>query len=113
MAAAAPGDLRLPSDRPLRVYAEIYGLAVERGVSRYDVEYAVEPVGAGRPTPPGGPPRTSFRFRREQPARSVTVESLVIDPGRLPRGRYRLRLVVADALANARSASAPLEFELR
>jgi hypothetical protein len=43
----------------------------------------------------------------------VTVESLVVDPGRLPRGRYRLLLVVTDALANARSASAPLEFELR
>jgi hypothetical protein len=43
----------------------------------------------------------------------VIVESLVIDPGRLPRGRYRLRLIVSDALVNARSASAPLEFELR
>jgi tetratricopeptide (TPR) repeat protein len=113
MAAAAPGNLRLPQDRPLRVYAEIYGLAVDGGVSRYDVEYAVERIGVGAPSPARGPRRTSFRFRREQPARSVTVESLVVDPGRLPRGRYRLLLVVTDALANARSASAPLEFELR
>ena len=113
MAAAAPAGLRLPSDRPLRAYAEIYGLSAEGGVSRYDVEYAVEPVGAGAPSPLGGPRRTSFRFRRERAARSVTVESLVIDPGRLPRGRYRLRLVVTDLLAGARSASAPLEFELR
>jgi len=113
MAAAAPAGLRLPHDRPLRVYAEVYGLAAEGGISRYDVEYAVERIGVGAPSPAGGPRRTSFRFRRERPARSVTVESLVVDPGRLPRGRYRLLLVVTDALANARTASAPLEFELR
>jgi hypothetical protein len=113
MAAAAPGDLRLPIDRPLRVYAEVYGLTDARGVSRYDVEYSVESIGVGAPLRAGAPRRTSFRFRREQPARSVIVESLVIDPGRLPGGRYRLRLVVSDALSNARSASAPLEFELR
>lgn len=113
MAAAAPASLRLPPDQPLRVYAEVYGLATESGVSRYDVEYAVERIGAGVLSLPGGQSRTSFRFRREQPARSVTIESLLVDPGRLPRGRYRLRLIVTDALGGARSASAPLEFELR
>jgi tetratricopeptide (TPR) repeat protein len=113
MAAAAPAELHFPADRPLRVYAEIYGLAVAGGLSHYDVEYAVDRVGAAAPPLRGAPPRTSFRFRRERPAQSVTVESLVVDPGRLPRGRYRLRLVVTDALSGSRRESSPLEFDLR
>jgi tetratricopeptide (TPR) repeat protein len=113
MAAAAPGDLRLPRDRPLRVYAEVYGLATRSGFSHFDVEYAVERLGPDDPTARAPARRTSFRFRRERPAQSLTIESLVIDPGRLPGGRYRLRLLVSDALAGARSASAPIEFELR
>jgi hypothetical protein len=106
MAAAAPGDLRLHRERPLRFYAEVYGLAASNGRSRYDAEYAFERVGAGARL-------TAVRFRREQPAGDVTVESLVVDPGRLARGRYRLRLRVRDAIAGRRAASATLEFELR
>lgn len=113
IAAAARADLRFPGDRPLRVYAEIYGLAAERGVFRYDVEYTVEPIGLSAPSAAGGPRPTSFRFRREQPARSITIESLVVDPGRLPPGRYRLRLVATDALSGAHAASTPVDFELR
>ncbi len=106
MAAAAPGDLRLHRERPLRFYAEVYGLSAADGRSRCDAEYAFERVGAGARL-------TAVRFRREQPASDVTVESLVVDPGRLARGRYRLRLRVRDALAGRRAASATLEFELR
>jgi hypothetical protein len=112
MERAAPPRLALPAGRPIRFYAEVYGLVPRDGVSRYDVEYAVERVGAGSLLL-GGPRRTSFRFRREQPARAVTVETLVVDPGRLPRGRYRLRLILTDAISGARSASVPLEFTLR
>jgi hypothetical protein len=112
MERAAPPRLALPGRRPVRFYAEVYGLVPRDGVTRYDVEYAVERVGAGGLLL-GGPRRSSFRFRREQPARAVTVETLVVDPGRLPRGRYRLRLILTDATSGARSASAPLEFTLQ
>jgi tetratricopeptide (TPR) repeat protein len=111
MVAASPTALHLPRDRPLRFYAEVYGLAAVDGTSRYEVEYRFEPAphGANGAAPPGRP--TTVRFRREQPARSVTVETLVVDPGRLAPGRYRVHLEVRDA--GRRAASASLEFEIR
>ena len=107
MIAAAPARLGLAHDRPLRLYAEVYGLTQAAGRSRFDAEYRFEPLGRARAAP------TSVRFRRDAPARSATVESLVIDPGRLAPGRYRLRLVVRDALAGTRAASGAVEFDLR
>ncbi len=108
MLAAAPPRLRLARGRPLRVYAEVYGLAAVDGRSRYEAEYRFEPAGRG-----AGARRTTVRFEREQPAQSVTVESLVMDPGRLAPGRYRLWLQVRDATLVRRAASARLEFEVR
>jgi tetratricopeptide (TPR) repeat protein len=114
MVAAAPSRLRLAAGRPLRFYAEVYGLAARDGVSRYDAAYVFERLGGrGALGLRGVPLPTSFAFQREQPVRRVTIESLVIDPGRLPPGRYRLRLEVRDAVADARAASTTLEFELR
>jgi tetratricopeptide (TPR) repeat protein len=114
MVAAAPSRLRLAAGRPLRFYAEVYGLASRDGVSRYDAAYVFERLGGrGVLGLRGVPLPTSFAFQREQPVRRITVESLVIDPGRLPPGRYRLRLEVRDAVADERAASATLEFELR
>ena len=114
MVAAAPSRLRLAAGRPLRFYAEVYGLASRDGVSRYDAAYVFERLGGrGGLRLRGVSLPTSFAFQREQPERRVTIESLAIDPGRLPPGRYRLRLEVRDAVADARAASATLEFELR
>ncbi len=108
MIAAAPPRLRFAREQPLRVYAEVYGLAILDGRSRYEAEYRFEPAGRG-----AGGRRTAVRFHREQPAQSVTIESLVVDPGRLPPGRYRLWLEVRDGTLVRRAASARLEFELR
>ena len=114
MARAAPARLRLPAAEPVRFYAELYGLAATAGASRYEASYVFERladrVGAADRD---GRRRTAIRFRREGPVRRVTVESLVIDPGRLPPGHYRLRLEIRDAVADARAVSATLEFELR
>ena len=57
--------------------------------------------------------RTTVRFRRDQAARSVTIESLIVDPGRLAPGRYRVWLQVRDGTLVRRAASARLEFEVR
>jgi tetratricopeptide (TPR) repeat protein len=108
MLAAAPPRLRLDRERPLRVYAEVYGLAAASGRSRYEAEYRFEPVSRR-----AAAQRTTVRFHREQPAQGVTIETLVVDPGRLAPGRYRLWVQVRDATVNLRAASARLEFELR
>ena len=113
MTAAAPGGLRLRREGPLRLYAEVYGLAAEDGRSRYDAEYRFERAGGRAGRPAAAERLTTVRFGRDQPARSVTVETLVIDPGRLASGRYRLRLWVRDTIGGRRAASASLEFELR
>ncbi len=111
--AAAPAALRLPADRPLRVYAEIYGLDAADGVSRYDAVYRFERADGGFL---GLHPRshiTTIAFSREREPADPAVETLVIDPGRLPRGHYRLTLEARDAVGGARAASALLEFDLR
>ena len=110
MVAAAPSRLRLPQDQPLRVYAEVYGLAAEAGRVRYEAEYRFEPADSAGPASQRR--RTSVRFQREQAAGDLTIESLVIDPGRLQRGRYRLTLRVNDTVADVRAASGSLVLEL-
>ncbi len=110
--AAAPPALRLPARRPLRVYAEIYGLEASGGDARYEATYRFE----GRTRPWLGlfarHHATTIAFRRTVPAADPAIESLVIDPGRLPPGHYRLRLEVRDALSGAHATSATLEFDL-
>lgn len=109
--AAAPAGLRLPLLRPLRVYAEVYGLAAADGALRYDAVYRFERTGgffglARRHV-------TTVSFNREHPPADPAIETLVIDPGRLPRGHYRLTLEVHDVVRGARAASAVLQFDLR
>jgi hypothetical protein len=107
MEAAAPPRLRLPVGDPLRFYAEVYGLPLRRG-TRYEVAYVFERTGSRR-----GGVHTTIAFRRETAETTTTVESLVLDPGRLVVGPYRLRLEVRDATTGARASSPPLHFELR
>ena len=114
MARAAPVSLRVPAAAPLRFYAELYGLAVSGGVSRYEASYVFEHIPGRHAAPdPSAGRRTRIGFSREATAGPVTVESLVIDPGRFPAGRYRMRLEIRDVIAGARAASTSLEFELR
>jgi tetratricopeptide (TPR) repeat protein len=110
--AAAPAALRLPAERPLRVYAEVYGLATTAGVVRYDAAYRFERAGGGLLGLRRRGHVISFAFSRERPGAGAAVETLVIDPGRLPRGHYRLTLEARDAVNGTRAASAALEFDL-
>lgn len=107
MAAAAPARLRLAGDRPLRLYAEVYGLTAVEGRSHYTATYRFEAAGQ-RATQRG----TTVRFRRTQPWDSLTIESLVVDPGRLAPGRYRVSLEVHETAGPRRAAGSSLEFEI-
>jgi hypothetical protein len=114
MEAGAPAGLRLSDEEPMRLLAEVYGLSSRDGAARYEATYRFERetrgwfgLGGRRVTV------STISFTREQPAALRVVESLVIDPGRLPRGRYRAHLLIADGLSGTRAASASLEFNLR
>ncbi len=111
-AAAAPA-LRLRARQPLRVYAELYGLGSADGVSRYDAAYRFERTSRGWLGALSRRHVTTISFRRTIPAADPAIESLVIDPGRLPRGHYRLVLEIDDAVRGTRAASGTLDFELR
>jgi GWxTD domain-containing protein len=110
---AAPAGLRLRAEAPMRFYAEVYGLGEAGGAARYQAVYRFERMSGGFLGLGGRSALTTLGFTREAPAGRVLIESLVIDPGRLPRGRYRLVLEVLDDLRGSRAASAALEFELR
>lgn len=113
MEAAAPGGLRLSAHAPLRVYAEVYGLAARGGVVTYEATYRFERV---ERTFLGLSRRrriTTIAVNRELPAAEWHVETLRVDPGRLPRGHYRLVLEISDPVRGASAASSTLEFDLR
>ncbi len=111
--AAAPGALRLPAGQPLRVYAELYGLDAAAGVARYDAVYRFERTTRGWLGALSRHRVVTITFRRTVPAADPALESLVIDPGRLPRGHYRLVLEIRDAVRGATAESGTLDFDLR
>lgn len=111
--AAAPPALQLPAGQSLRIYAEIYGLGADSGASRYDAVYRFERARSGLLRFLAPARTTSVAFRRMQAATDPTVETLVVDPGRLPRGHYLLTLEVQDAVRGTSAASATIEFDLR
>jgi len=112
MTAAAPAGLRLTHDRPLRVYAEVYGLPATEGVMRYQAHYRFERIGGGF-LGIGDRRVTTIAFTRQSHATPRVPETIVVDPGRLPRGRYRLRLEIVDERHVTRASSADVTFELR
>jgi len=114
LAAHAPAGLTVAAARPMRVYAEVYGLGRRGGIERYEARYRFERIDGGFLSIGGRRERvTTITFEREQPFDPRTVETLVVDPGRLPRGRYRLALEIADAQRGMSAASAAMEFQLR
>jgi len=110
---AAPRTLQLPAGRAVRIYAEIYGLSRDSGSTRYDAVYRFERVRTGLLRLLSPTRVTAVSFRRVQAATDPTIETLVVDPGRLPRGHYRLTLQVQDAARGTTAASSRLEFDLR
>jgi tetratricopeptide (TPR) repeat protein len=106
MARAMPASLVIERrGRPLTLYAELYDLPDRRGTAEYDVVYTFEPVGRGSPV--------SFSFSRTVPATSTTLERLVVQPGQVPPGRYRVTLAVRDRILGLRAGAVSLDVTLR
>ncbi len=108
----APPGLVLEASRLLRVYAELYHMGERDSMVHYTVEYRFE---RSVRTLLGGRRQraTVIGFARAGAFTPRIVESLVIDPGRLPPGRYRLQLLVTDDVRGVRTGSAVIEFRLR
>jgi hypothetical protein len=108
-----PVDLVYPASTPLASYVEIYGLTPDRdGRSHYHLRYSFEPVRSlvGKLFASARP--VVFEFDRQTES-STSFERLIIQPDRLPGGRYRVTLSVTDRTRNVKSESAQLEIEIR
>ncbi len=112
--AGIPADLVYHAGAPLAAYAEIYGLGADAaGISRYVVRYTFAPVRSFLARALGGAHPVVFEFTREGPAQDVTVEQLVLEPGRVPPGRYRVTIGVTDVRRNIKSESVALDITIR
>jgi len=108
-----PADLVYPAGAPLAVYLEAYGLAADpNGRSQYRVRYQFEPVRSLAARLLSGARPVVFEFDRSVFA-STAAEQLVIDPDKLPAGRYRVTVVVTDLQRNVKSESAALDVTIR
>ena len=108
-----PADLVYRAGEPLAAYVEVYGLTADpSGRSQYRVRYEFEPVrslparlvGVARPV--------VFEFDRTAFASRI-AEQLVIEPDKVPAGRYRVTVVVTDLQRNVKSRSAALDVTIR
>jgi hypothetical protein len=108
-----PADLVYPAATPLAAYVEVYGLTADpSGRAQYRVRYEFEPVRSLTARLFRGARPVVFEFDRSVAA-SATAERLVIDPDKLPAGRYRVTVVVTDLQRNVKSESAALEVTVR
>jgi hypothetical protein len=67
--------------------------------------YTFAPVGHGSPV--------SFSFSRTVPATTTVIERLVVQPGQVPAGRYRVSLAVRDHILSLRTGAVSLDVTLR
>jgi GWxTD domain-containing protein len=96
MARAMPPDLAIRREgRPLAIYFELYDLPDRDGVADYRLEYAFQPVEGGS--------RVSFAFVRTAPAAPTIVERLLVQPGQVPPGTYRISVTVHDRVLGLRT----------
>src|SRR5688572_4637462 len=114
MLRAMPADLRYPAGSPLVTFVEIYGLTADpSGRSRYRLRYSFAPVRSlGARLLGAGPRPVVFEFDREILGTRV-AERLVIEPEKLPAGKYRVTVAVTDGARNVKSESVALDILIR
>jgi hypothetical protein len=109
-----PADLAFHSGAPLAAYVEVYGLGLDRGNrARYRVQYTFAPLKSTFARIFGGSARpVVFEFERGAEF-STATERLVIEPDKLPPGRYRVTVAVTDLTRNVKSESVALDITMR
>ncbi|HEV2671675.1 MAG TPA: GWxTD domain-containing protein [Gemmatimonadales bacterium] len=108
-----PVDLAYPAGTPLASYVEIYGLTPDRsGRAHYHLRYSFAPVQSLVGKLLSNARSVVFEFDRETES-STAFERLIIEPDRLPAGRYRLTLSVTDLVRNVKSEAATLDIVIR
>ena len=108
-----PADLVYPTGTPLSAYVEVYGLTADQsGRSQYRVRYEFAPVRSLPARLIRGTRPVVFAFDRSAFA-TPAVEQLVIEPGKVPSGRYRVTVVVTDLQRNVKSESAAIDVTIR
>lgn len=112
--AGMPADLTYPAGRAVATYAELYGLSRDSdGRARYRVRYSFAPLRSLAARLTRGASPVVFEFDRESEWGGTTAERLVIEPGRLPPGRYRVTLSVTDLPTNVKSETVALDITIR
>ncbi len=107
-------DLAYPAGRSLAAYAEVYGLTRDRrDRATYRVRYSFTPLRSLVARVLGGGSPVVFEFERQGAWQGTIPERLVIEPGRLPRGRYRVTLAVTDLPSNVKSETVAVEITIR
>jgi len=108
-----PSDLVYPAGIPLSAYVEVYGLTADQsGRSQYRVRYEFAPLRSLPARLVRGTRPVVFEFDRSAFARPA-VEQLVIEPGKVPAGRYRVTVVLTDLQRNVKSQSATIDVTIR
>ena len=114
MLEGMPADLTYSGVRALAAYTEVYGLARDKGgMSRYTARYSFAPERGLAARILGNDKPVVFEFERSVLANAVTPERLVIAPGLLAPGRYRVTLAVTDVLRNVKSQTVALSVTVR
>lgn len=109
-----PADLTYPAGRAVAAYRGLYGLSRDSdGRARYRVRYSFAPLRSFAARLTRGASPVVFEFDRESDWRGTMPERLVIEPGRVPPGRYRVTLSVTDLPTNVKSATVALDITIR
>jgi len=112
--AAMPPDLTFTATGPLSAYAELYHLHADSlGRVRYRARYTFAHQRSLLGRLLGGAQPITLEFEREALAAVAVREQLVIEPARVPPGRYRITLQVTDLLANVKSQTAAIDITIR
>lgn len=114
MLEGMPADLAYSGVHALAAYTEVYGLARDKsGMSRYTARYTFAPERGLAARLLGNDKPVVFEFERSVIANAVTPERLVIAPGLLAPGRYRVTLAVTDVWRNVKSQTVALSVTVR
>jgi len=112
--AAMPPDRTFTATGALAAYAEVYHLRADSlGLVRYRARYTIARQRSVLGRLLHGAEPIVLEFDRETRGGSIVAEQLVIDPARLPAGRYRVSLEVTDLVAVVKSATAGTEMVIR